>query len=59
MFYCEECRKRNEWPESFGGSHGICEICGKVRDCHDVASKFLPLPKDRFQGMPFPEDLEK
>jgi hypothetical protein len=44
MFYCEGCRVKRDWPESMTTSRGPCEVCGKLRDCHDVPSKFLPLP---------------
>lgn len=47
MFYCEECRQAMRWPESFMASHGPCEVCEKTADCHEVASKLLPLPGDR------------
>ena len=35
MFYCEECRERNDWPESFVRSTGPCGNCGEYRICHD------------------------
>lgn len=42
MFYCEPCRLEKDWPESFVGSYGKCEVCGKMGDCHDVPSSQLP-----------------
>ena len=33
MFICNKCLKCKE--PHFSGSHGPCEVCGKVRDCHD------------------------
>lgn len=42
MFFCEECRVKRRWPQSFGGSYGNCEICGKTDSCYDVPSKYLP-----------------
>lgn len=45
MFYCEECAKRADWPESFAKSFGNCEICGKRRVCNDRPSSSLPDPK--------------
>lgn len=42
MFYCEDCRKKNDWPESFTRSHGGCEMCGIVGLCYDVPSSQLP-----------------
>lgn len=42
MFYCELCRKKNEWPQGFSGSYGPCEVCHKVATCFDVPSKYLP-----------------
>lgn len=44
MFFCDECRKKKNWPESFLKSKGPCEVCGEVRVCNDVKSSFLPLP---------------
>lgn len=46
MFYCELCRVKMEWPQSFGGSHGPCEVCGVTSNCYDIPSKYLPLPKE-------------
>jgi DNA replicative helicase MCM subunit Mcm2 (Cdc46/Mcm family) len=45
MFYCEECRKKKEWPESCMKSYGPCEMCKETRECYDVPSKYLPMPK--------------
>jgi hypothetical protein len=45
MFYCEECRERQDWPEGFSKSHGPCELCGQSRVCHDVPSSALYRPK--------------
>lgn len=42
MFYCEDCRKKNGWPESMCRSYGRCEVCGKTNVCYDIPSKFLP-----------------
>jgi hypothetical protein len=47
MFFCEECRKKNDWPTSLGYpfmgvSYGRCEICKKTDECHDVPSSRLP-----------------
>ena len=38
MFYCEECREKNNWPKS---THLLldvvsCQKCGEVRECWDV-----------------------
>ena len=44
MFYCNDCRKRNRWPDSFRTSLGSCEVCGTKTDCFDVPSSYLPLP---------------
>ena len=46
MFYCDDCRKKNKWPEGFSKSFGNCEACGKVASCNSVSSKDLP-PKDK------------
>lgn len=44
MFYCDKCRVKNQWPDSFIRSHGRCEMCGKTASCNDVPSKYLPDP---------------
>ena len=46
MFYCDECAEINGYPQSIGKSKGACELCGKVRDCNDIPSSELPLPKN-------------
>jgi len=46
VFYCDECRKAKDWPESIGKSVGKCEMCEKKAVCNDVPSRLLPLPKD-------------
>lgn len=47
MFYCEECRKKHEWPKSWSISRGPCEMCRKVADCFDVPSRALPPAKNK------------
>ncbi len=47
MFYCEKCRHDAGWPESVRTSFGPCEMCGRVKECHDRPSSSLPLPKRR------------
>ncbi len=42
MFYCDSCRQENQWPESFVGSYGPCEVCGNVTFCNDRSSDQLP-----------------
>lgn len=44
MFFCEPCRKKEDWPESLLLSKGRCEICKKTAICHDVKSSDLPKP---------------
>lgn len=46
MFYCQDCAKRNDWPndEFVPRSRGPCEVCGKTASCYDVPSSCLPLP---------------
>ena len=46
MFYCEECRVKNEWPESISRSTGNCEVCGDGRLCYDRPSSQLPMKKN-------------
>lgn len=44
MFFCEECRAKNKWPEGFMKSQGPCEICGEVAICNHIPSRHLPIP---------------
>lgn len=46
MFFCEECRKARDYPESMVKSYGECELCGKIGSCYDVPSKFLTPKKE-------------
>ena len=58
MFYCDDCRKKKAWPESFSRSLGKCEICGKVAACNDVSSSQLPKPPEKgFYGIEKITDL--
>ncbi len=50
MFYCEECREKNEWPESLAQSKGNCEKCGKHGVCHDRPHSSLPTPKRKAES---------
>jgi hypothetical protein len=52
MFYCEPCRAERDWPEAFSRSGGPCEICGVVRECYNVHSSRLPLPKGDPKSLP-------
>ena len=42
VFYCDECRDKNEWPSAFMQSYGKCEICDITGQCHDTPSHNLP-----------------
>lgn len=42
MFYCEACRQKRNWPESWGQSYGRCEVCGNTAICNDTPSSQLP-----------------
>lgn len=46
MFYCNECRDKMKWPESFSQSKGPCEMCGKISICNDVHHSHLPAYKE-------------
>lgn len=46
MYYCDECRKDRNWPESMAKSVGTCECCGKRELCNDVSSDRLSPEKD-------------
>jgi hypothetical protein len=50
MFYCNDCAKKNGYPESLCKSIGQCELCGEHKVCNDRPSSSLPKPKE-------PEDL--
>ena len=42
MFYCDKCRKKEDYPESIAKSYGTCELCGSGALCNDVSSSRLP-----------------
>lgn len=52
MFYCEECRKNRNYPESISKSYGKCELCGEIVRCNDVPSSKLPteMKKNTLKG---------
>lgn len=41
MFYCDKCKEKKGWPESWAKSYGKCEICDEVALCNDVPSSHL------------------
>lgn len=53
MFYCDNCRIKEKWPESIGKSLGKCEVCGKNTECHDRPSSSIPV------NMPYYSKAEK
>ena len=43
MFYCNECARARDWPQSSSRWRGLCEVCGKFDDnMSDVPSRALP-----------------
>ena len=51
MFYCNDCAKKYEYPETLFKSVGKCECCGEKKVCNEMKSSELPKPKyepDRF-----------
>ncbi len=36
MFYCDECRISQAYPESIHKSFGTCELCGFSATCNDI-----------------------
>ena len=46
MFYCPECARKKNWPESLSRSHGPCELCNRTTLCFDMPSRLLPLPPE-------------
>lgn len=56
MFYCDPCGRKRDWPIKGYGSHGPCEICGKVANCNDVPSKYLPIPTPEQAEPPEPDE---
>ena len=45
MFYCNDCARKCNWPETGFKSRGKCERCGKHADCNERKSSDLPIPK--------------
>lgn len=47
MFFCEDCRSKNNWPDSIRRSNGKCEVCDEPNSwCYDVPSKYLPIRRE-------------
>lgn len=49
MFFCDNCARKYQWPESYSKSLGPCEVCKRTGLCNDVPSYALP-PKVRKNG---------
>src|SRR4030095_4365773 len=45
MFYCEPCRKVNDWPGILTSSYGKCENCGVNSACYNTSTSALPVRK--------------
>jgi len=41
MFYCDDCAKRNDWPETMFRSLGTCEECGARAECSERSTRDL------------------
>ena len=60
MFFCEKCRKKNNWPGIVAISFGSCEICGATTNCYEIPSDTLSIPEtNRDIQSPQEEKLEK
>lgn len=35
MFYCDKCSEEKKLPQMWLKSYGICEICGKTKECNN------------------------
>jgi hypothetical protein len=46
MFFCEDCRAKNNWPDGLIQQER-CEKCGKNKLCYDVPSVMLIPEQDR------------
>jgi hypothetical protein len=46
VFYCNKCKDKNKWPDSYVKSVGRCEMCGDAAVCNDVPSAYLPAPSE-------------
>lgn len=46
MFYCDECAKKNKYPQTSFRSYGRCEICDYEALCNDMPCKYLPEKKE-------------
>lgn len=59
MFYCEDCRQNNNWPESMSKSTGRCEECGDLHICYDTPSAVLrDIEQDRREERERHRDIE-
>ncbi len=50
MFYCDDCRIKNNYPEGALGyrSTGQCELCKKIASCHDVSAHNIGIYQKEF-----------
>ena len=39
MHYCENCRKKNNWPTNEATFYGECQICGEKAECYNGPSR--------------------
>lgn len=56
MFYCDDCRIKRNWPNSFIQSRGQCECCGESAVCWDRPSSSLPKGPVPVDNVAFDDD---
>jgi hypothetical protein len=65
MFYCNDCAKKNGYPETIFKSGGKCECCGSKAVCNEMPSSKLPLPKKQgltetqLEGIAYIKSMDK
>ena len=52
MFFCDNCRYENGWPEGWIKSQGRCEVCKRPALCSDIPSRFLFPPEPEVEPLP-------
>jgi len=59
MFYCDNCRVTNAWPESIEGAITKCKVCGQHGPCNSMPSYLLPtVPEQMKEAMAAAEESE-
>ena len=55
MWYCETCRRKNDWPRGTSLVYGPCNLCGnEAGSCYNVPNNVLPKIKEALEALTMP-----